>query len=357
MKHMSYQALAVQDCHRDSLERLWAESMSDRRISAVRDKRWKWLYERNPAGATVTYVVRHVESGEIIGAASVFPRDVLVNGVLRKAGVLADFVTHKAHRVAGPAVMVQRAIADAHRQRGLDFLCGYPNKGAAPIFPRLRFKTVGESSLWVKPLRTARKLSAYLHPVAAHLLAPFANSLLSLNDMRLAFTRRQRHCTVFDHLPDQAFDDLWDRCKDQFSVWSVRSAAFLTWRYIEHTTERYRVFTVESCDGTIVHGYIVFSIRSDRVYVADMLADGGYAGVERLLLAFCREMRRRGYESVCINYVGDNRFLDSLRALQFVKRVGARKLIALVGKDQPDGLRDTVYESSGWFMHDGELDI
>ena len=76
---------------------------------------------------------------------------------------------------------MQRAIANAHREKGLNFLFGYPNKGAAPIFPRLRFKTVGESTLWVKPLRTARKIATFIHPVTAHMIAPFANSLLAAN--------------------------------------------------------------------------------------------------------------------------------------------------------------------------------
>ena len=354
---MTYQAYPAQDSHREQLERLWTESMSDRRIAAVRDKRWRWLYERNPAGPTVTYVVEHVESNRIIGAASVFPRDMLVRGKVLKAGVLADFVTHKAHRVAGPAVMVQRAIAEAHRERGFDFLFGYPNKGAAPIFPRLRFKTVCESSLWVKPLRTARKLSAYLNPVAAHLVAPFANSLLALNDLRLSSTRGICHSTSFDHLPDQAFDDLWDRCKSEFALCGVRTSAFLNWRYMQHTTEHYRVFTVQNCDASRVAGYVIFTVRDSRVYVADLLADGGYRGMESLLLAFCRAMRRRGHESVCVNFAGDERFVASLRALQFVKRVGARKLIAFVSKDMPDAFKNTVYDPTVWFMHDGELDI
>ncbi|MCL2822537.1 MAG: GNAT family N-acetyltransferase [Polyangiaceae bacterium] len=335
--------------------------MSDRRIAAVRDRRWRWLYDANPAGRTLTYVVRHVETDQIVGAASVFPRDVQIQGKVYKAGVLADFVTHKAHRVAGPAVMVQRAIADAHREKGLDLLFGYPNKGAAPIFPRLRFQTVCESSLWVKPLRTARKLSTYLHPVTAHLVAPFADSLLAFNDLRLASTRRTgnsvKHKTSFARLPDHTFDELWERCQGQFEVCGVKSSAFLNWRYMEHTTERYRVFTSHSRDGSRVHGYVVFSVRGNRVFVADMLSEDGYPGLESLLLTFCRQMRCRGHESVCVNYAGDPRFLTSLRAIQFVKRVGSRKLIAFVSKDQPQELRDAVCNSSAWFMHDGELDI
>jgi hypothetical protein len=354
---MTYQAFAVQEHHREALERLWAESMSDRRIAAVRAKRWTWLYDGNPAGPALTYVVQHVESGQIVGSASAYPRDMVVLGKPCKAGVLADFVTHKAHRVAGPAVMVQRAIADAHRQRGLDFVFGYPNKGAAPIFPRLRFKTVGESTLWVKPLRTAKKLATFLHPITAHMLAPFANTVLAANDLRLAASRFNHHHTTFDRLPDQAFDDLWERCKDHVPVGNVRTSAYLFWRYVHHTTERYRIFTLQDRDGGRVHGYVVFTVKQDRVFVADLLADGGYPGIEALLLAFCRHMRRKGHESVCVNYAGNDRFLASLRALQFVKRLGTRKLIAFVAKDQPDSFRNAIYDNASWFMHDGELDI
>jgi len=354
---MTYQAFAAQDEHREALERLWTESMSDRRIAAVRAQRWAWLYEDNPAGPAVTFVVKHVESDQLIGSASVYPREVIVSGRECKAGVLADFVTSKAHRVAGPAVMVQRAIANAHRERGLDFLFGYPNKGAAPIFPRLRFKTVGESTLWVKPLRTARKIATYIHPVTAHMIAPFANSVLAANDLRLAASRTTSYRATFDRLPDSAFDDLWEREKHLSPVSCVRNSAYLNWRYVKHTTERYQVFTLQSRDGDRVHGYVVYVVRDDRVFVADMFAEGREAGMESLLLDFCRRMRRRGHESVCVNYAGNDRFLASLRALQFVKRADTRKLIAFVAKDQPDTFRETVYDQASWFMHDGELDI
>lgn len=354
---MTYQAFAARDEHREALERLWAESMSDRRIAAVRARRWTWLYEGNPAGRTLTYVVEHVESNEIVGSASVYPRDVLVDGRVCKAGVLADFVTSKAHRVAGPAVMVQRAIANGHRERGIDFLFGYPNKGAAPIFPRLRFKTIGESSLWVKPLRTARKLATFVHPVTAHMVAPMADVALAMNDIRLSLSRRHGFRASFDRLPDAAFDDLWERNKHRFRVSGVRTAEYLQWRYVQHTTERYHVFTLASRDGDRIHGYVIYSVRDRRIFIADVLADDGHAGVELLLLAFCRRMRWRGYESVCINYAGDDRFLESLRALQFVQRVGKRQLIAFVDKSQPEPFRDAIYDNASWFMHDGELDI
>ncbi len=354
---MTYKAFETRDQHREALERLWAENMSDSRIAAVQAKRWKWLYESNPAGPALTYVVEHVESKQIVGSASVYPRDIILQGKPGKAGVLADFVTSKAHRVAGPAVMVQRAIANAHRERGFDFLFGYPNKGAAPIFPRLRFETVGESTLWVKPLRTRQKLATFIHPISAHLLAPLADSLLALNDLRLCVARRNRYRISLDRLPDQAFSDLWHRRKESIPVSGVRTAEYLTWRYVNHTTEHYHFFTLQSRHNATLHGYVVYLVRNNRVFIADAFADHGYAGLAALLLSFSRCMRRHSYESVCVNYAGDKGFLEVLRSLQFVERVGKRKLIAFVAKDQPSTLRKLVMDEASWFMHDGELDI
>ena len=352
---MSYQAFAAQDEHREALEQLWAESMNDRRIASVRDRRWTWLYQGNPAGPALTYAVKHVESDRIVGSASVFPREVLVEGQLCKAGVLADFVMSKRHRVAGPALMVQRSIVSTHRERGFDFLFGYPNKGAAPLFTRLRFKVVGDSTLWVKPLRTAKKLAVFLNPIAAHLIAPFANAALATRDAQLALSRPNHYRVTLDRRPDAAFDDLWEREKLNAPLSCARSADYLNWRYINHTTERYHVFTWQSRDRTRVHGYVIYYLHDNHVFVADLFAEHGRT--EALLLSFCRRMRRQGHDSVCVNYAGDPSFVATLRTLHFFKRPGVRRFIAFVGPDQPKTFRETVYNELSWSLHDGELDI
>ena len=355
---MTYRPLPAEgDAHRDVLMRLWRENMSDRRIATVLDRRRAWLYDRNPAGTALTWLVEHVESGEIIGAASAYARMTRVGDRVVKAGILADFVIAHGHRIAGPAVMVQRAIMESARSYGFEFLYGYPNKGAAPIFPRLRYKKIGETSLWVKPLRTAPQLKKFIHPIAAHLGGLFADRLLAANDLRLALTRPGGLRTSKTPQPDNRFDLLWERAQHRLPIAGVRNAEYLQWRYMDHPTQKYAFFALERESDGVLHGYVAYRVHEDKVFIEDLFCDGDLANTEALLLRFAMRMRREGFASVCVTFVGDDRVLHALERLQFIRRAGSRNLIAMVDKTQPDAMRDLVYDVSSWSMYDGELDI
>jgi hypothetical protein len=355
---MTYRPLPAEgEAHRDVLMRLWRENMSDRRIASVLERRRAWLYDRNPAGSALTWLVEHVESGEIIGAASAYARLTRVGDRVVKAGILADFVIAHGHRIAGPAVMVQRAIMESSRAYGFEFLYGYPNKGAEPIFPRLRYKKIGETSLWVKPLRTAPQLQKFIHPMAARLGGLFGDRLLIGNDLRLALTRPGglRVCSAPGL--DNRFDALWDRAQRRVPIAGVRNAEYLRWRYADHPTQKYSFFALENKSDNSLQGYVAYSAREDKVFIEDLFCDGDLRDTEALLIRFSTQMRREGFSSICATFVGDERVLQSLERLQFIRRPGSRKLIAMVDKTQPDAMRDLVYDASSWSMHDGELDI
>jgi hypothetical protein len=272
-----------------------------------------------------------------------------------KAGVLADFVVAEGHRIAGPAVMVQRGIQSTSLDDGLEFLYGYPNKGAAPIFPRLRFKKLGDTSMWVKPLRTADQLAKFINPLASRLAGLFADRILSANDLRLRLARPHLPLGKLQHAPDARFDQLWERAMHRYPVLGTRDAAYLRWRYTDHTTEDYQFFTIEDHAG--LRGYIVFVVRDRKAFVVDLFCDGDARTAEALLLRFCQRMRRESYKSVCVIYTGNLAFVESLRALHFMQRPGARNLIAWVPPSRSDSLRQLVYDIDNWTMFDGELDI
>ena len=51
-------------------------------------QRLRWLYEENPSGSAQTWLVL-LRGTDAIGCGSIFPRDMLVGGQLRKSGILA----------------------------------------------------------------------------------------------------------------------------------------------------------------------------------------------------------------------------------------------------------------------------
>ncbi len=353
---MGYETLSVQDDqHLDDLLRLWRDNMSDRRVGSVLHRRRDWLYEGNPAGAAVTSMVIDKKTDRIVGAASAYPRMFHVDGETVKGGILADFVVEEGHRVAGPAIMVQRSVAQAAMARDFRFLCGYPNQGASPIFARLRYKKIGETTTWVKPLKVAPQLEKFIHPLAARLAGLVLDRFLDADDLRCVLARprdgRPREWEGFD----ARFDDLWFRARGRHAAAGVRDADYLRWRYAEHPTQRYGLFALERSGGFLL-GYVVYHVRDRRVLVDDVFGEGGAARDEALLLSFCRRMRRKGYASVSVTYVGDAQFESSLAAMRFLRRPGKRPFMAYAGPEAA-GWRDVVHEGDSWSMHDGELDI
>src|SRR5215470_4761993 len=107
---MAYAAVRMREPeHKEGLLRLWREALHDPAIARVADARWPWYYDENPAGRPATWL-GVVDGGEIVGCGSIYPRVVYVGGEPVTAGVLSDFAVAKAHRIAGCAIAVQRAV-------------------------------------------------------------------------------------------------------------------------------------------------------------------------------------------------------------------------------------------------------
>src|SRR5262249_284502 len=119
--------------HRETLARLWEENLAHGKWSHdLIVRRMHWFQEENPAGLARTWMGYHGPDKEIIGSGSFFPRVVHIAGRKLKAGILGDFAVTKAHRIAGAAMSIQRAIANACRQAGVDFLFAFPNSASFP---------------------------------------------------------------------------------------------------------------------------------------------------------------------------------------------------------------------------------
>ena len=355
------------DEHREALAALWRENMSDARIGDVVPERIRWLYERNPAGSAITWLGVVTGSESVVGCGTVFPRRVLVDGLLVSAGVLADFAVTKTHRVAGAALAIQRAVAKGSFPAGVQFLYGYPNAKSVAIFERLGYRRVGESTFWVKPLRSAYKVRERVQsPVFAGALSTVLDGGLDVADKALALVHRARrrvrgdnasYETVEVERADARFDDLWTRARTAFSVMGEKTAAYLNWRYTDFTTRRHDFFCLLDRATGQLCAYAVYSVHEDKALIADLFGERLDVTATELLLRLSQHLRRKGVSSLMFSYLGPDDFGETLKASGFLRRPGARSMIAYVDSSSPEGLRRAVFDRDAWFMIDGELDI
>ncbi len=344
------------EVHRDAVARLWAEEMSDARIGGALPGRMRWLYEDDPGGGATTVLCRDDGSGEVIGCGSYFRRAAWVGGRSVRAGVLCDFAVDPAHRVGGAAIQIQRSLLERARAGGLELLVGHPNPKALPVFKRVGYRVVGETTSWLKPLRGARALHKVLRwkDVASVAAVPLDAALRVLDRARAA-GRPQLHGERLPPL-DARVDALWIRARAQYEVVGEQSSGYLAWRYGGFPTGEHGVFGVFPPHEERLVGFAAYGLDGPKAIVCDLFADHLESSAAPLLLRLAAHLRSHGAEWLSLSYVGPPSFGAQLRSAGFVPRSGRRPVIVYpLGMDERQRAR--LLDPASWFMLEGELDL
>ena len=88
------------DVSRVSVEERWADiiSVKRRNIKDMSAVEFVWKYIQGPFGRAHTWIASRKNSGDAIGAASIFPREVYVRGVPVLGAIAGDFSIDKEFR-------------------------------------------------------------------------------------------------------------------------------------------------------------------------------------------------------------------------------------------------------------------
>ena len=337
----------------EALLPLWAQLMSESQVALVGEKRLEWLYGLNPVGPAQTCLGIH-ESDGVIACGSIIPRRITLGGRVVDAGMLSDFAVDKNHRTAGPAIKLQRALASHGTAIGLQFLYSYPNYKAVPIFKRLRYLFVGKAQNWVKPLHSEYKIRKRLNnPLLIKAASAVVDVGLRANDARVFLRRPRWFRTEITSRADRRFDDLWEKAKPRL-ITSEKSSAYMNWRYAEHPTDPHR-FCLVFFKGDLI-GYTAYAVHDNKVIVSELFCDLD-RDIHLVLCAFTHRMRRLGYDSIVLKYVGNDLVPQAMAANNFLLRPGERTLFAYLDKSAPTDLRERISDLQNWCLFDGELDI
>jgi hypothetical protein len=360
---MAYKALSIDlEIHRDQLLNLWKENMSDQRISEVAERRFPWYYTENPAGCPTTSVLLDDAANQLVGSGSFYPRRIVIQGKPLWMGVLADFVVDNAHRAAGAAITIQRALVESSRAAGMDLLAAYPNRTAEPIFKRIGYKPVGKSQRWVKPLRTRKQVARRVpFPPAAAAAAGLVDLGLHAWDYKriatLPASVRTLHGMYLDAC-DARFDALWESAKNEYTITGERTAAYLQWRYRDFPSLRYRFFALTEPAGKRILAYLTFFINAENCsIVGDLFTIEPGPTLDALLLRFSLAERKAGRTVICLDYLGSSALGERLKNIGFHHRPTNRSLFVYFAPDTPEAVQRLLCDPSNWFTVDAEMDI
>lgn len=137
---------------RDALMGVYQRNFAD--LGEYHEQRYDWHQTLNPAGPGCTWLLYERSTKDVVGATSMFPRRMYINGREQAVGQVLLFNVDSSHRSLGPAVMLQRATFDPV-DRG-DFVFCYdcpPHDHGMSTFVRIGLPANCEMIRYTLPLR------------------------------------------------------------------------------------------------------------------------------------------------------------------------------------------------------------
>lgn len=336
--------------HKKDIISLWR-----RNSQGVPEERYSWIYENNPAGAPICYLLKENESGSIVGATSLFPRKIFIDGKQINAGIAGDFVVDKNHRALGPALSLQKAAVFHCNGNEFAILYGFPNKQSESVLLRAGYKILGEVVQMTKPLHSYYYIKRYINiPVITKALSNALDFLMKNHPKEIYKKTSNQYSFIILSSFNQTFDVLWDKASTRFIFIGERNSSYLNWRYKESPHNKHNIFALISKDDSKIFGYIIFSLTENRAQIADILFQKDDI-LDTLISSFINMQRRQGVDSISINIAGNRSFVDKLKEYGFSLRSRERKILIYTSSNFLIPLPEI--ENGNWYLTSGDNDI
>ncbi|MBS1118716.1 MAG: hypothetical protein H6Q90_944 [Deltaproteobacteria bacterium] len=195
---------------RPEIEALIAEMIPGCDVAA----RWRWLYDTNPGGPAITWLVI-APSGEVAGCTSFFPYRLWLDGEEHRAALGGDGYVRPAFRRRGLGGLLHDASRLAMPNHQIRCMYGAP--GAMNVTPLKHggSREVGLVSRWARPLRgSALRVPSPLAGIVTRALRPWTR--VELEPMQPQ---------------DERVDAVWNEARQELRLAAVRDAAFYGWRF------------------------------------------------------------------------------------------------------------------------------
>ena len=355
---MAYRAtLTPATAAHESLVGLWTRNLHN--ISDAEAK-FHWFYLNGPFGEAVAFLLRCDEGPEsdvAVGCAGLGVRHFSYGGQKLSAVLQADLAVDQRHRTALPALTLQRTLR-RHAQASFDFCYGFPNKHAVALFVRLGFAQLGRMGRWARVLRHAPYLRRVVPPRPLGPIVPAVGALLDTiiegKSLPSRMAATLKHRLAFVHKIDDRFDELWERAHLRYPILMHRSSAFLRWRYLQKPGEQNFIAALWARRGGKLDGYAIVRRNQNAAELLDLFTASS-ADANDLLTLILPALRRAGFDSVSMSYLGAPELPQLLERHGFALREQQRTVIVDPGTSSPLA-KELLCNSDNWYITDGDED-
>ena len=316
------------------------------------EKRFEWLYEKNPHGAARVWLAIDSRRDMIIGTAAAFPRVMQVSGKDVICWNLGDFAIDRNFRSLGPGILLQKACLGPVLKGEIPFYYDHPSDSMMAIYKRLGISESGWVQRFAKPLRIDQKLeNSFVKGVISRGVGKVGNWLLQVRDRR---SRGKEHFKIITHDAyfTEEFTDLDKRVSRRFKVCGRRTAEYLNWRYSENPLSRYQVVAVRN-QGELL-AYAIFIRTEQSAILVDFFGEERSGISEAILSAVTDTLRKGGAFTLSIPVLDSSPLIPTLKRCHFYARERAP---FIVGTQRGGHFEGLVTDSKNWFLTHGDRDI
>lgn len=332
----------------DHVLSLWKDNIPDSSM-----ERYRSIYRDNPYGRSWVWLASLDDESGYIGTTGLCQRQVVVNSKTLQAGVAIDFAILKEHRGFGPALKLQRSVTSGFGDRGLEFIYAFPNKQAESVFKRVRYRTIGKMTRWVKVLRSHYKLKDVLKSeILSRTVSPILDPFITKTMKEIRFKKCKGLESEITGSFDDRFDTLWEKAQGQFTIIGERSTGFLKWRYGRLLKNNSGVFCIVDDSRQTIHGYIVYFVKDKMCHVTDLLTLDRESTLDTLLAEFIAHMRREGVFAVSLSYFGCSAVVSRLKEWGFVRREEERSIMVFINNSCQKA--QLILNKENWHLLEGD---
>ena len=217
-------------------------------VDITNSKFFDWQYRYNPNGKAVILLARDEKlNNMLIGTNTILPIKLIVDGEIISSSLACNVQVHPNYRKQNIFSNLLSSMPDFALDQQISSLFAIPNDNSFKAFINEGSIEITRLPLLVKPI----KLSKYFETPLKNILKPF--------DIFWKNTHKFSNIEELTDNFDETFENLARKTSKRVSVMNNRTKEFLNWRYKNHPTQKYQIFTLKINNELI--GYIITKIH------------------------------------------------------------------------------------------------
>jgi hypothetical protein len=308
-----------------------------------------WYYGREMNKSKI-FLLKEEGCENILGAIGSGNREYSGKYGAKLLGFCLDFAIDEKHRVLGPAIQLLKSLI-ASQEKTTDILFGYPNNRAVGVMCRAGFTVLSDVSRYAFILNTKYYLTKFRF---SFLLGPLS-SVLNLVVKSYIAIQRSFQCTGYNFSEvseiDDSFDKLWSDWVDQCELFAAkRDKAYLTWRFLEHPANNFRLFALRRKNDNQLVGYAVIRPNEEGHWVIfDFFALPSKNILDKLLLSLAAKASSENALSLSVEFLGNRSIRENLIKLKFIERPSERRVVIKPQSSEGEGA-SYYLDADNWYL-------